>query len=527
MKFTHTFLTLSLSILNLSIAYTQSIEIPDSNFERALIDLDIDSDNSLNGVIDINDINNISILDVSDYQIDSLNGIEWFESLEHLNIDRNNLQSLNLNFNTNLSILFCRFNPLNKLDLSLNQNLTILGTGVDSIQLLDLSNNELLKQLFIVSPYKLDSLNLSKNRNLEDLVIQDSYRLKKVDLTSCVALKNLKIENRFSSLDTIDVSYNTRLERLHINGFILDTLILKENTNLKSLDCSNNLLNALDLQYNIELEELRITNHPSNYEYLSSIDTIILNNPKLKQLNLRETDTRVLDLANSILIKELALNNIPLSKLDLRNAVMLEILIAFQTNQDTFDLSNNRNLKFISLSNDNRTDSITTSFPNKYKSICLKDLPLLETVYLQNNSELVQLNIQNGSHNNITLSTIGSKNLTEIIVDDENQVPTNWEIDSQVSYSDIPTNCNFVTSTSKIIIESFRIYPNPSSDNLYIQNIKEREIQYIELIDNSGRIYRFSNVESLKHTYKIIQPGLYHINIKTINKLYNQTILKI
>jgi hypothetical protein len=80
------FLPLLLFIINISIAQTTAI--PDQNFEQSLIDLGIDSDNTVNGQVLTADIENIVVLDfgnLSSFEtIIDLTGIEDFAALEVL-----------------------------------------------------------------------------------------------------------------------------------------------------------------------------------------------------------------------------------------------------------------------------------------------------------------------------------------------------------------------------------------------------------------------------------------------------------
>ncbi|MCK5210666.1 MAG: hypothetical protein KAI99_15515, partial [Cyclobacteriaceae bacterium] len=73
------FFYLSLSIQTL---FAQDFtSIPDQNFEQALIELGIDSDSTINGMVLTSEINTIDELNIFNHDIDSLTGIEDFDSL--------------------------------------------------------------------------------------------------------------------------------------------------------------------------------------------------------------------------------------------------------------------------------------------------------------------------------------------------------------------------------------------------------------------------------------------------------------
>lgn len=92
------------------IGYTQTVEIPDRNFEKALVDLKIDSDAKINGLILKSDAQKVTFLDVSGRKIKSLKGIEAFTSLQYLDCKNNQLSNLNVNDNIGLTYLYADVN---------------------------------------------------------------------------------------------------------------------------------------------------------------------------------------------------------------------------------------------------------------------------------------------------------------------------------------------------------------------------------------------------------------------------------
>jgi Leucine-rich repeat (LRR) protein len=82
-----------------NLCLSQTVQIPDKNFEQALIDLEIDSDKSINGQILKSDAVLISFLDVSNKNIKDLSGIEAFTSLVYLHCSDNELSEIDLRQN--------------------------------------------------------------------------------------------------------------------------------------------------------------------------------------------------------------------------------------------------------------------------------------------------------------------------------------------------------------------------------------------------------------------------------------------
>lgn len=97
-------------------------EIPDANFEQALIDAK--HDDILDGYILISTANSISTLELASKNISDLAGIEAFTSLTSLNAKGNSLTSINLSENTTLETLVLNNNQLDRLDISTNTSLT-------------------------------------------------------------------------------------------------------------------------------------------------------------------------------------------------------------------------------------------------------------------------------------------------------------------------------------------------------------------------------------------------------------------
>ncbi len=214
--------------------------IPDPNFENALLDLGIDSDNTINGQVFTSDIENQISLDVADKAISDLTGIEDFTSLATLACNSNQLNSLNLTENLALEILYCGGNQLSSLDISENLGLRKLYCSHNNLSQLNTINNPLLEDLACYNN-PLNSLNLSQNGNLTYLEIMDT------------PIKNL------------DVSQNPNLERLYCWNNQLSSLDLSNNSSLITVWAHQNQLTNLNVKNgtNTILTELFVQNNPN------------------------------------------------------------------------------------------------------------------------------------------------------------------------------------------------------------------------------------------------------------------------
>jgi len=155
--------------------------IPDANFEQALINLGYDS-GTPDGTVPTTNIASITNLNVNNQNISDLTGIEDFTSLINLFCVSNQLTNLNVSSNTNLVILNCDGNLLTSLDLSNNLSLRALLCQFNQLTSLDLSQNTMLAGLDCYGN-QLTELDLSLNVNLDSLGCANN-------LLTCLNIKN-------------------------------------------------------------------------------------------------------------------------------------------------------------------------------------------------------------------------------------------------------------------------------------------------------------------------------------------------
>jgi hypothetical protein len=182
-------------ILLLLVAKSKSIAqitlIPDYRFERALIDLGIDSDSTINGQILTSDALLVTQLELSSntlpnypyppfddiYQgmIHDLTGLEAFVNLERLEVHRTLIENLNTDNLINLKYLDCVDNMLTSISVSNNpllEYIDVTSEGdlypINDISEIDLSNNPNIQTIFASG---LDRINLNNNNNNPNTVI--------------------------------------------------------------------------------------------------------------------------------------------------------------------------------------------------------------------------------------------------------------------------------------------------------------------------------------------------------------------
>ena len=191
------------------------------------------------------EIANAKWISCDNKEISNLKGIEFFTNIWLLECYYNNLTTIDLSHNKNLSYINCHHNQLNELDVS---GLPLLET-------------------FYCGHNALPSIDVSKNEKLEDFDCQDNH------------------------LDTLDVSQNKELVKLSCGTNNLTELDVRENKKLKELSCYESKLSNLDLRNQTELEVLKCWKNP-----LSVLD--VSANTKLKTLFVSNTNLTSLDAKN-------------------------------------------------------------------------------------------------------------------------------------------------------------------------------------------------------------------------------------
>ena len=234
------------------VGFSQITQIPDTNFEQALIDLGYDTA-PINGSIPTANISNVPHLNVFDSDISDLTGIEDFTALAYLGCSFNQLTSLDISNNTALTTLHCRNNQLTSLDVTNNTALIYLYCNSNQLTSLDVTNNTALSGLFC-DYNQLTNIDVTNNTALSSLSCENN-QLTNIDVTNNTALSSLSCDG--NQLTNIDVTNNTALDILVCDGNQLTSLDLSNNIVLRWLTCSNNQLTSLDVRngYNTNIQD--------------------------------------------------------------------------------------------------------------------------------------------------------------------------------------------------------------------------------------------------------------------------------
>ncbi|MCH5330399.1 MAG: hypothetical protein J1E04_05475 [Alistipes sp.] len=223
---------------------------PDPNF-RAYVLEQFDTNN--NGVITREEALAVTKIDVYNCEIASLEGIQYFTNLTHLDCSSNQLTELNVSNNKALIYLECGGNQLTTLDISKNTVLKELGCWQNKLESLNLRNNPSLKNLRCNSN-KIKNLDISKNLALEWFVCSTN-ELTTLDVSKHTKLKSLFCSN--NKLSELNLTNNTKLELLQCGG---------STNKIKEIDLSKtNIGNSTETYYAILL-----------FQYMTSLKTLYL-----------------------------------------------------------------------------------------------------------------------------------------------------------------------------------------------------------------------------------------------------------
>ena len=189
------------------------IEFKDPKFLEALLS-NYGLDRNGDGQISKREAANVKYLHIDKYAITSMGEICYFTALKKLYCYNNQLTSLDLSKNSELTYLNCRYNQLTSLDISKNTALTELNCYNNQLTSLDVSKNKALTRLEC-GYNQLISLDLSKNTALTYLSC-DTNQLTSLNLSKNTALITLYCGG--NQLTSLDVSNSKELTLLRCNG---------------------------------------------------------------------------------------------------------------------------------------------------------------------------------------------------------------------------------------------------------------------------------------------------------------------
>jgi hypothetical protein len=309
-------------LLVVTFGNAQVISIPDANLKARLIALGVDT--NLNDAIEQDEALAVTTLDIPSSAIASMQGIQYFTNLVHLDCSWNNfysdaqisqltnltyldvtrcsLSNLNVTGMANLTELYCNSNTLTaldvagltnltKLDFGLNElydvefdnltQLTYLNCALNHLSEINLSNLIHLEKLYANSNNN-NVLDVSALVNLKFLYCSDS-QISALNLTPLTQLEALYCNN--TNVSSLDLSHMPGLTTLIVGSPSLQTLDLSAVSNLKALSLYAGQYTSIDLSNLTHLEGLDVGNQSN----LTSVD--VSTSPVFSSIRLFSTQT--------------------------------------------------------------------------------------------------------------------------------------------------------------------------------------------------------------------------------------------
>jgi len=374
------------------------------NFEAVVRELPLVS---ATGDILWGEVEGVHDLFVFDRGITSIDGIEYFTSLDSLTLNSNPITSVDLSNNPTLVWLNVGNNQLNSIDVSNNAALLGLVVERNPLTYLDLSNNPALGSLD-VSDTQITSLDLSNNPALSILQIGGfnffltSLNISNTDLTSLslTGLMSGSLALTANNIPTLEVTHapaapfgwpftiveGDALTTLDISNTAITSLTLNNVPLLETITAENTTrLSSVDISAVPELRDLTITG-----SQLTSLD--ISNSTGLVMANLSNNQLTSLDTTGNPDLSVLDVSNNQLSTINISNSTLLEGLDVSNNMLTGINLDNNAALSILNVSS-NRLTSLDISAPNFLWSVYAAN-NRLTTLDVSTQNSLIELDLR-------------------------------------------------------------------------------------------------------------------------------------
>ena len=221
-------------------------------------------------IVTISNPKNVTDLEIPGANIQTITGLSSIPTLKTLNLNANQIQTIDVSQNIALQNLQVNGNQLQTLDVTNLVNLTELDCDTNLLTEIDVSKNVNLTYLDC-GANQLTTVDVSNNINLTEFDCGDN-QLTTVDITNLI---KLFIHDCSSNpISSIDVSKNTLLTYLTCQDCTLTSIDVSKNTGLTDLNVEACKLTELDISHNPLITRLF-----ADSQFLSSdnINTILHN----------------------------------------------------------------------------------------------------------------------------------------------------------------------------------------------------------------------------------------------------------
>lgn len=492
------------------------VNIPDLNFKAYLLgntSINLNGDNE----IECAEASQAAAISCIGQNISDLTGVEAFTGLTTLRFSVNQVTSVDLSSNINVTWIECFNNQLGALDLATNVNLEILDFSNNQLDSIDLTNNVALSNVQFYDN-QLVYVNIANGNNT--LITSGFYGSNNPNLY-CIQVDDVAYSTtNWTNVDA-QVSFNTDCSGIggpctitipdaNFKAYLIGESSINTNGDSEiqcaeaatfngTIDCG--YLNISDLTGIEEFTSLTTLNCYGNL--FTSID--LTSNSALTHLNCDDNSLTSLNLTQNSALTHLVCSNNSITSLDLSGSTSLIELDCNWNSLTALDLSNNSALAYLHCYN------------NSISTLDISSNPSIVNLHCTNNS-LTTLNVANGNNTNFTLFfAYNNPNLICVTVDDEAYSTTNWtggEVDSQTSFS---TNCPATNGISEVKKGVLNVYPNPVQNELFVE-LENEEITQMDILNLSGQVVKsIGNNASKSIDVSALTQGVYFLKVHTEN----------
>ncbi|TCI89979.1 T9SS type A sorting domain-containing protein [Tenacibaculum sp. M341] len=525
-----------------------------------LVNLDFSNTNVSS--IDVSNSLNLSLLECNDTSLITLD-VTKNTALRTLNTQNNSITTLDLGNNTNLNALNAANNQLTYVNLKSGET--------DGISTVDITNNPGLTCIEVDDPAASylntwskditvnfaeycrftavpdanfeeylethaiygNSVALGNANSLGNGIIDDGLvPTEKLEQAQFLYLSNLGITD-FTGLEdcanvtrlfltgntvsNLDVTANTKLDRLFAADLGLTSLNISGLTELKQLELNNNELNTIDVSEFTNLSELYVTDNnlsdlnisTNNLTYLDISNNSISNIDLSGQTNLESfkcdgTTITTLNFDNNTNLETLSFLDTYISSIDVTALVNLRNLTFSDTNIAEIDLSKNTNMSRLFC------DETPLTFLNLSSLIILDDFSC-------KNGQLTNLNLKNGNASDLNnVDVTGNPSLTCIEVDDPLSADiTGWLKDATANYAEFCRMTYVPNDNFEAVLEARGFGNGVTNDNYVYTSLIENETA---LIVQNNDITDATGIEDFKALELLL---IRRSNLETINLTQN------
>lgn len=258
--------------------------VPDDNFEQYLLDLG--HDDVLDDYVYTENIETITKLEMENKGIKDLTGIEDFAAIEELNVNKNELQVLNVENNTKLRILHCMVNQISELNLS---KLNLLE------DLLCLDNN--MTNLDVSNQKELIYLQCGGN-DFKAIDVSENIKLQLLSITFCGAEELIlgdkpdliELHGFHNNLKVLELDGLASLKYIGFNHNTLEKVTLKNLPELNTVTIQHNQIESFTMENTSKLEDVNLDDNKIkelDFSSQKNLISLILNNNSLTYLNVK------------------------------------------------------------------------------------------------------------------------------------------------------------------------------------------------------------------------------------------------